>query len=181
MEPRADPIVFRNPSTVSQDRRRRRSLSSERRSRRNQSSRNRTASSSPESNSSVSSYSEHSSNEYSSEDDQPNNSPHQRRSQTSSDASSSDPDPRSTTTDPQEFGDEENDVDITTRDQGTSPIRWVPTTKAPGGKIDIADRKGWLPSLGPQMFNLGSPVGANQTANSVTLPAPSLHITDTDI
>nr|XP_026694870.1 uncharacterized protein LOC100182499 [Ciona intestinalis] len=49
------------------------------------------------------------------------------------------------------------------QDAGNSPIRWLETEKSPPkaggnklGKIDIAARKGWMPSLGPQMFDIGS-------------------------
>ncbi|CAK8690910.1 unnamed protein product [Clavelina lepadiformis] len=74
---------------------------------------------------------------------------------------------------------------ISLRNQGTSPIRWVQTSKSPTpmpgnkmGKVDIADRKGWMPSLGPQMFDLAR--SREDLSESSTLPS-NTHFADTDV
>ena len=167
-------MVFRprSPDDAWERRRQRRSLSSERNPRRSRSF--------ERSNSSVSSFTEGSASSDSATY-QPQNQgqaastfPRSRSSDYTS-STASHPNPKSGTTDSEEFGDVENDVDISMRDQGTSPIRWIPSTKQPSGKIDITERKGWLPSLGPQMFNL-------ETIQNEDEPGkPSSRIHDTDI
>ena len=87
--------------------------------------------------------------------------------------------------------DEENEVEV--KDQGTSPIRWVSPSQSSKSSvkrpINIAERRGWKPSLGPQMFNIAREGNQTEDTDSettadATLPhgsRPSPHIPDTDI
>jgi len=60
--------------------------------------------------------------------------------------------------------------DVSVAEKGTSPVIWrVPKESPlprPNKKFDIAARKGWKPSLGPHMFNLGSQLTGIAETNS---------------
>ena len=60
--------------------------------------------------------------------------------------------------------------DVSVAEKGTSPVIWrVPKESSlprPNKKFDIAARKGWKPSLGPDMFNLGSQLTGIAETNS---------------
>ena len=70
-----------------------------------------------------------------------------------------------------------NDVNQNTRDQSTSPIQRS-LQSMPGDqmrKVNIADRKGWLPSLGPLMFEL------KMAQNNEAATSSRAAMVDTDI
>ena len=162
LEARPEPMVLRSvPSDTSTRRRRRRSWSSDNARRRNDRR--------YESRSS-------SSNSFDSESQSERNSDEQESSAESTatfESQRSDPNPGTFTTASLEFGSGgQNDGSASKKDQGTSPIRWLPSTRTPQptggklGKIDISERKGWLPSLGPKMFDLGMTKDENQQSTS---------------
>lgn len=79
--------------------------------------------------------------------------------------------------------------DVSLKEQGTSPIVWkVPdstNSTLPKKKFDIAARRGWKPSLGPDMFNLGSQNSGLAQSSSSDISSsgtsPSQRIDDTDV
>nr|CAB3262735.1 uncharacterized protein LOC100182499 [Phallusia mammillata] len=150
----------RTPSSRRRRSERRRSRRSEEQSRR-----------SAQSNSDVSSY--ESSDSFESSDDETAPPVEQR-------AASSTSDETTVTTSSSEPG----DVAVDAKDQGTSPIRWKTPSEGstlPRRNVDIATRRGWQPSLGPQMFDLPRAVSVDLDDSLPEGSRPSPYIADTDI